>query len=75
MKLSFLSSWRGYREGRSYDVPTGAALIYLRRGIAVEAVEFGNESAGKSTDGNTVVNPPSQPKKPKPVPKRNGRRR
>ena len=34
MHLTFIKSWRGYVEGRTYDVPDGAAAIYLRRQIA-----------------------------------------
>jgi hypothetical protein len=34
MHLTFKQSWRGYVAGRTYDVPDGAAAIYLRRRIA-----------------------------------------
>lgn len=37
MHLTFLRTWRGYVEGRTYDVPEGAAQIYLASGRATLA--------------------------------------
>lgn len=76
MKLSFLSSWRGYKEGRSYDVPTGAALIYIRRGIAVEIEGEAESIAPPSpTKSQMVPNQPASSKhRQKPGRKRSGGR-
>lgn len=37
MLLTFLKTWRDYTEGRTYDVPDGAARIYIQRGVAESA--------------------------------------
>lgn len=67
MHLTFKKSWRGYVEGRTYDVPDGAAAIYLRRQIAEPSktppdVLLNTESDVRKRAAKPKPKPKSQPK-------------
>jgi hypothetical protein len=48
--LQFLKRVPGYLEGRTYEVPTGAALIYLKRKVAVRVA---SEESRSNKTGKT----------------------